>query len=140
MFFQTKGQQKFLAWEEHHVFLHIPSQTWQFIFCINMCVYIKLPSTQHRKFLWCLAKLKANQRKIMSWEISGNHSNRQGDPSSLQQNTWLESIIHWWIFCFTSVTTYFSKELVRKSNVGKGNMQQISASQRIYCTTTCKNI
>lgn len=135
MFFQIKGQQKFLAWEEHHVFLHIPSQKWKFIFCINMCVYINSTSTQHRNFLWCLAELKVTQRKIMLWEMSGSHSNRQRDPSSLQQSTWLESIMHCQIFCFTSVTTYFSKELVRKSKCGKGEYvaDLCSLENMLYC-------
>lgn len=43
-----------------------------------MCVYIYHELyAQHRKFLWCLAKLEVTQR-IISWETSGNHNNKEG--------------------------------------------------------------
>lgn len=129
MFFQIKGQQKFLAWEEHHVFLHIPSQKQQFIFCINMCVYIKSPCTVHptQKFLWCLAKLKVTQKKIMSWEIPGNHSNRQGDPSSLQQKHMAGEHHALADFLF-HISDHIVQQgtIAKKESVGKGNMEQIS--------------
>lgn len=99
-----------------------------------MCVHIQIHHevyTQHRKFLQWLAKLKVTRRRII-WEISGNHSNKQSYQPSLYKNTQLEIIVHQQILCFTLVTTYFSKELVRKSKLGKREICGRSLLHRKY--------
>lgn len=122
MFFQIKGQQKFLAWEEHHGF-----SPYSFL---EVIVYFLLKYMRACMCMFttdCTPNIEIFYGVWKSWKLLKGlyHGKYQatiiiGRVIILARNkTWVENILHWQIFWFTSLTIYFSKKLMRKSKLRK---------------------